>query len=265
MATWYETFDDETKGYITSRGLDKKTAEEAVVETIKSHRNAEAKLGVPSDKLVKLPEPDDAEGTKALWQKLGVPKEASEYDFSTVARTDGKEVDPTLLDLIRGVAAETGMTKAAAAAMASRLVKGHEQDEATRTTKDKADVALAHQALTNAWGANFDTNKFIADRAAALLGMSPEQLNAAANATSYPVLMDGLRKIGVAMGEGKLLGVGTGGGSTSSAMTREEAVSEIRSLRDDKDFVKRWAAGGKTERETLERLTKLSVGPAINR
>src|SRR6266851_1655310 len=59
-----------------------------------------------------------------------------------------------------------------------------------------------------------------ADRAASLLGISPEALNSIAQHASYGVVMEGLRKIGVSMGEATLVGnQGIGGGNGNRIMT----------------------------------------------
>lgn len=256
---WFEGLDTETKGYITARGLDKKPVTEALALTIQAHRNAESKLGIPADRVFKWPDENDAEGLKALYTKLGVPQDATGYDFSTVKSADGKPLDEGFAAFLRAAASELHLPKVAAEALAAKFVK--HTDDAVAADKGAADAQkqVALDTLRGNWGAQYDTNKYIADRAASLMGISAEALNAMSQATTFPAVMEGLRKMGVAMGEAKLIGGGeTGIGNR--VLTRDEAASKKAELLQDRDFGKRWFQGDKKALDEITNLDRIIVG-----
>jgi hypothetical protein len=257
---WYGKFDSETQGHIQNRGWDKLTAPAAAVEALKAFRNAESKLGIPADRVLKIPEPSDAAGWADIHAKLGAPATPDLYDFTTVKAPDGKDPDPAFIDLMRSTAATLHLPKDAAPGLASVLLKYNADQAAVASVKEQAANALAQDALKASWGANFDTNKFVADRAAALLGVAPEAFEALAKSSSYGVVMEGLRKIGVAMGEAVLVGnAGAGGGNRPA--TREQAQARLADLKSDTGWLKRWFDGGAAEKAEFEALTRTIQGP----
>lgn len=253
MAEWFDGFDDETKGYLQSRGWDKKPAEEVAAEAIKAHRNAESKLGIPADRVLKMP--DEGGDFSQIWDKLGVPKEAKDYDLTAIK-------DEKQAELFRAIAGEAKMTKTQAATLATKFAE-HSESQRTQLEMQKAtDVSLAKLQLEQKWGGNKDSYEFIAKRAGEMIGLTAEQLNVIAQTVSYPVVMEGLLKLGTAMGEQKLLGVTNvpGMGSGIAPMTREQATEKLADLKKDQDFLAKWAGGDKESARLLENLNRLILG-----
>src|SRR5712664_2581436 len=89
---WYQGVagvDQEMVGHWQNAGWANKTPQELVVELTKSWKAAEKHVGVPADQIVRLPkDPKDELGWKQVWQRLGAPKEAKEYDFTPVKFAD---------------------------------------------------------------------------------------------------------------------------------------------------------------------------------
>lgn len=242
--TWYSTLDEETRGFMQNKGFAKETPLEAFTTLLTSYREAEKKIGIPADRVLRIPEPEDKDGWKLVHQRLGVPATPEGYDFSTVKHSDGKDADPDFLTFMRGAASAHNIPAADAAAFASDLVKHQEAQKASADTKDAAEVAVAHDTLKQAWGANFEANKATADRAAALLGLSPDFINSAATLSSYGTVMEGLRKVGAAMGEATLQG-NTAIGGQNRAMTREQAIAKKQEIITDPTWTARWFKGDK--------------------
>ena len=73
-ADWTSGFNDELKGYVTSKGF------KDPASVLESYRNSESLIGklkgVGSDRIIGLPEKADAPEWKDNWNKLGTPKEA---------------------------------------------------------------------------------------------------------------------------------------------------------------------------------------------
>lgn len=251
---WFDGFDDETKGYLQARGLDKKTVTEAVAETIKAHRNAESKLGMPADQVFRWPAADDAAGMKTVFDKLGVPADPSGYDFSGV-----KNADEAFIALMRTTAHELHLPASAAPALAERIVKYGLDQKNVEQQREAVKVQMQKDQLKANWGAAHDTNEFIAMRARELIGLSAEALNAMANTAGYTAVMEGLLKIGKAMGEQKLLGIHEPGTGSNRTLTAEEAISKKAELMSDRDFIKRWGEGNKEAITELDNLNKIIV------
>lgn len=257
---WFETFDAETKGYLQARGLDKLKPVEALTKTIQAHRNAESKLGVPADRVVRWPEEGDTEGWRGLHSRLGVPEKPEGYDFSNLKFSDGASAEDAFIKFMRDAAYELNVPKGTAEALAKKFLDFGEVAEKEENAKVALDAQVAAQTLQTSLGANYERNKFIADRAASLLGVSVDALNALAKAASFPQVMDGLLKIGIKMGEASLLGIGDNGPG-NGPMTREQAMSQKRDLMADKDWVARWGRGDKAAVDQIRKLDEVIVGP----
>ncbi len=256
---WHTSLEEDLRNTAVSKGWDKLPLAGAVTEAMKSYRELEKHIGVPADRLLKLPDAADQEGWKAIHRRLGVPAEGAGYDFTGVKHSDGSAVEEPFLVFMRDAALRLNISKDSAGALASEFIKFGEKSDADAAIRDRAAVAIAHDALKQSWGAQADTNKFIADRAASLLGLGPEVLNTLAASSSYGAVMEGLRKVGVAMGEAALVGQG----STAPGqriMTREEATARKAELIADRDWVARWGKGEKAAVDEINNLDRLIVG-----
>src|SRR5258708_6406048 len=91
---WHDGLAAEDVGYFQNRGWDKVDAKTAAINAAKAHREAEKLIGAPADKIIRLPnDPNDAEAWRQVRLRLGAPKDAKEYDFSTVKFADGTDLD----------------------------------------------------------------------------------------------------------------------------------------------------------------------------
>lgn len=257
---WYAAADTETVGFFQNRGLDKKTAPEAAMQLAKDFRETQSKLGIPADRVMRIPEPTDAEGWKAIHQRLGVPADPAAYDFSTVMRADGSPLDEGFATFARTLAAQLNLPKDAAPALAAAIVKHGADAETSERTAAAAARAVATDALDRNWGENREANKFIANRTATLLGLTQEILDAIPPAV-YPAFMEKLREAGSRMGEAALLGHGGGnGGAPGMPMTREGAVARLAELRNDKPFYERLMAKDAVATQEWNNLNRMAAG-----
>jgi hypothetical protein len=258
---WYAEADEITRGFFQNRGLDKKTAVEAAVQLAKDFRETQSKLAIPADRVLRVPEAADAEGWKAVHQRLGVPADPSQYDFTAVKFADGSAIDEELVTFARTTAHALNLPKDAAPQLAAAFVKFGEDAEAAEKVTNAAARAVAIDQLNTSWGANRATNQFIADRTASLLGLTPEFI-AAVPADLYAGFMEKLREAGSRMGEAALLGHGASGGLVQTGpMTREGAMARIEELKRDPVWYKRWQSGdtaAQTEWNNLNRMAASS-------
>lgn len=258
-APWFQGADPETVGYFQNRGLDKKTAAEAAIAAAKAHREAEKFVGAPADQLLRVPkDAADAAGWDAVWSKLGVPKDAKAYDFSSVKRADGQAADPAFQEKMREWALSNKLTPNAALSLAQEFVKFQDGTAAGQSAELTAKLALEKDTLAKNWGTNFEANKFVASQAAKALGIDPETVVALEKTVGYAKVMEMFRTIGTKIGEDKFVLGGQQAGN--GIMSRDQAMARKSELKNDKAFVSRFLAGDREAVAQMGALDRLIVG-----
>lgn len=255
---WYAGFDDETKGYMTNRGYDKKKPEEAFLEASKAHREATQKLGAPANELLRIPKDPNAAEWKDVWARLGKPGEAKDYDLSTVKRAGDKPIDNALADTLRNAAFDVNLPKEAAARLAAAVVK-HLDAQNTATAAEKQDKLNTEKAdLKKNWGNNEAANKVIAAAAARALGVDPATVEALEGVVGYAKIMEMFRVVGTKIGEDRF--VNGGQGPNMGPMTVEQAKAEKEALMADKAWRDRYLAKGAEEVRKFTALNRIISG-----
>lgn len=266
-AGWFDGFDSETKGYITTRGWDKKKLEEAFLEASKAHREAEKFVGAPADKLLRVPDerttdtPETRTRHAEEWQKiherLGKPKEAKDYDFASVKRAGDKALDQALTDTLRQAAFDANLNKDGANKVAVALVKHLDSVESASAAENADKLLMEKKALNDNWGANANVNMMVAQGAVKALGVDPQAVAALEKVVGYAKVMEMFRNIGSKIGEDRFVTSGTGGGNV---MTKDQAQAEKSELMKDKAWVSRYTAGGTEEGRKMLSLNKIITG-----
>lgn len=254
---WHQGLDAETLGHIQNRGWDKLPANEAAAASIKAFREAEKMIGAPPSEILRIPkDPADQAGWNQFYSKLGRPTDVKGYDFAGVKRADGSDLDPATADAFRAAAFENGLSKDAANRLLSAIVKHQDSMATAAGVEEQARIAQEKDALAKNWGANASVNMFIAQRAAAALGVTPEQVAALEKVVGYPKVMEMFRQIGTTIGEDKFVT----GGQDKGPMTREMAIARKNDLMADVAWRDRYLAGGAPEKREMEAITKIIVG-----
>lgn len=249
---WFDGADDETKGYITNRGLDKLTPADAALNTIKAHRAAEAKLGAPADKLVRLPkDAGDQEAWDKLYAAVGKPKAATDYDF-----TAAKGLDDEFAGLLREAAFQNHIPKAAAEALAGKFAEFAAKAETSSESEQAAKAALEQTELKKDWGFNFQANLLVAQRAAEALGVDPAAIQALEGKVGYKAVMQMMHKIGTKIGEDKFVTSQV----TGSVMSIEGAKERIAALKGDSEWRTKYLAGGVAQQKEWNDLHRIAYG-----
>ena len=153
-AHWMDGYDSETKGYIQSKGLDKKTINEALLEVSRFHREAEKFVGAPANELLRLPKDPASPDWKAVHERLGKPKEATEYDFASVKRAGDKPLDPALTETIRTAAFDGNLSKEGAVRLAQSIAKHLDSADAATLAERTAKIDAERAELNKNWGVN---------------------------------------------------------------------------------------------------------------
>lgn len=247
-ATWFTgKVDEETVGYLKNRGWDTKTGAEVALESIKAHREAERLLGAPAAELIRLPKDANDPAWAGIYQRLGKPANAGEYDFSGVKHSDGAELDATLVAAAQQRAFDMNFTKQQAIDWMRGEIKSQETIATAKEGEQAAKLATEKDTLKTNWGANFEVNKLVARNAAVALGVKEADMDALENVVGYASVMEIFRNIGQRIGEDKFI---VNPNKPNAAMTRDQAVSQLAELKKDKAWTDKLLAGDtKVKRE----------------
>lgn len=253
---WYDGADTTTVGHIQNRGWDKIDAKTAALNAVKSHMEAEKHLGVPADQLLRMPkDAADAEGWGRVNERFGVPKEAKDYDFSTIKLTGDKPLPAALTEALAPalLAAHIGKDVApdVVKAIASYL---NTQETATATDKTAA-LAADREALRINWGTNVEANLLIAKQAATALNVSEEAVKTLEDTIGYGKVMEMFRLIGTKIGEDAFVSNKAPGGS--GVMSVDQAKATLQERQNDKGWNDKLMAGDATTMKEFNNLTTL--------
>ncbi len=256
--TWHAGLEPDVLGHIQSKGWDTLDPSAAAKEAAKAHREAQKYLGAGVDKLVRIPDPADPASVKAFRDKMGVPADAKDYDFTGVKTAAGEVPDQAFLDFARSQAAELGLNKDDASRLATAMLKQSENTVTARVTEDTAKLQLEQATLDKNWGANKEANMFVAKQAAAKLGVTPEQIAALEKTVGYAATMELFRTIGTKIGEDRF--IQNPNPAIPGVMTRDQAVTRKNDLMKDEGWRNRYLAGGAAENKELQGLLTIITG-----
>lgn len=246
---WHKDVAPEFVGHWQNRGLDLTKPDTIAVEMTKAHREAEKLIGAPANEMIRIPKVGDEVGLKAMWQRLGTPADAKDYDFPVLKGTDGKVVDEALDTSLRSVFAKANVPKDAAAQIAADVVKHFNGVKDAAAADRTAKLAEEKVALAKNWGANVEANKLVASRAAAALGVKPEAIAALEGVIGYAAVMEMMRNIGTKIGEARFIG---GDQQQPGILSRDQAVAKKAELMADTAWVARYQKGGDKSAEFRE-------------
>jgi hypothetical protein len=240
-AAWHEgKADAETVGYWQNRGLKLEDPIAIALDMTKAAREAQKFVGVPPDRLVRLPEkPSDEAGWNAVYQRLGAPADPKEYDFSAVKRADGAVPDAALLDTMRATAAALRVAKDKAPDLANAVVKYLDGQKAETAAVAAAKLATEKADLAKSWGPNAEMNKLQAIQGAKRLGVDPDTVTQLENVVGYAKIMEMFRKIGAGTTEETFVE----GGGTGAPVTAGAAQARLNELMNDAAWGKRLLSG----------------------
>lgn len=244
---WYDgKADAETVGHWDNKGWKKDDPAVIAIEATKAAREAQKFVGLPADRLIRLPEkPDDEAGWSGVHQRLGVPKEAKEYDFSAIKHADGSDITPALADALRAAALKAFVPKDRAAELVKAVVGNLDSQKAEQSAVFTAKLAEEKTTLAKNWGTTPDkldlhTNMLLARQGAARLGISVEAVKAWESQVGYAGVMDAMRKIGAGTSEDAFH---EGGGRGGNPTTLAGAQARLNELMADKAWGARLVAG----------------------
>lgn len=239
----FEGLSEENKSFVANKGF------KSYDDVVTSYINLEKYQGVPADKILKLPDENNADEVNAFYNKLGRPEKAEDYKFEIA---DGQ--DDSIAKAIAPELFKAGLSQKQAAAIYKTL-------EAAKIEQGKAAEAAAVKAeedLKSEWGTNYDNNLKAAQQAAKIAGVTAEQIEALQKATDYKTVMNMFKNLASKFGEDALRGAGDNK-QTRFTLTPQQAREKIEQLKTNKDWVQKISSGDKAALQEYDELTKLAV------
>lgn len=260
---WYqgvEGVDDAMVGHFQNRGWDKLTPQAAAVQAAKAHREAEKMIGMrPDHDFVPIPKAPDKGDWNAVWQRLGRPSEAKEYDLNGVTFKDGTQLEDSFVNTMRETLFKANVPKQYAPDVVKGVVSYLDAADATEAAEAAAKVTEERAALAKSWGTTPEAlqaspHMQVAKNAAAKLGIDVEAVNKLENTVGYAKVMEMFRNLGERIGEAKFVTGNGVGVDNNGMMTYEQAVARKAELKADNGFVTKFLAGDQQARKEMAAL-----------
>lgn len=254
-APWITGLDQELIGHAQNTGWDKLSAVDAAKAAVKAHREAQSYIGVPVNQVLKLPAKSALEAPTewtSVYERLGQPKEAKEYDFTAAKFKDGTPLEQPFQDAIRAAAFKAHVTKEGALEIANAVINAVEADEIASATHAQATATAEKAKLATNWGQNKDAFTVVAERAAANFGVDLKALKVS---EGYAATMEMFYQIGTKIGEDGFIRNAPGG--KTGAMSKAQAAERKTTLMADADWRKRYLDGGANENQEMVDLIKI--------
>lgn len=232
---WTDGLTAEEIGHAQTRGWDKLDPEAAAREGVKAHRSAHVKLGIEPDRVLRIPDKDDAAGWGNVHKALGVPETADKYTFDGVDDATKTVLQATAhaLRLPPGVAPKlleqyTNWNKTVSETVKAEQTARETAANTEKATKEITVKAANTGALEAEWNpaGGYDANHQRAVRAATALGYTAEEITALSATDKYVPFMRRMLSIDKAGGEAPMHGLGAGGGTGGEPPETEEQLSD---------------------------------------
>ncbi len=231
-------------------------------EVIESYRNIESLVGKMTggktkDAVVFLPDSGDAEGWGRFYDRLGRPKSPSEYKITLPEGDTG-----SLANVVSPMFHKAGLSQAQVQAFTTEWNAHVNAARKTQDATHKAEADKQMAELKTEWGAGYDTNALLVERAAKSFGMTTDQLLALKTVMGQKGAMKFMHTIGskIAVEDAGLIGGETPPGFRG--MSPATAVGEINRLKVDKAFSQMFNSKDPKvrmeAREKMDRLTKVA-------
>lgn len=247
---WLAGFNDDAKGYVQNKQF------KGPSDLLDSYRNLEKLHGAGPDKLIKLPDSMESPEARALFEKLGAPKDAKGYNFDAA-----KGADPKQAEFAAAAFHELGVPKPMAEKFFQKMTEFNAAKTAEATTAQTEGYKTQDSNLRKEWGAAFDQNRNIAAQAARNLGMTAAQVDALGATLGLDGVAKLLHKFGTATGEASFIAGTTTG---SDIQSPEQARNTIKSLMQDTDFADKLAKGDVDARRRWDNAHKQAFQGEVN-
>lgn len=249
QASWTDSLGEDARVFVAGKGWKEPS------EAIASYRALEQHVGVPADRLVKLPvDPESKEEWDQVYTRLGRPEKPDDYEFPETEPVNGVD----LAQHFRGWAHELGLNKRQATDLFGRYQGLVQQTQEAAEQQYKEHVQTQDRELRSEWGLAYEENLQDAKRFGRTFGLSEDWLAELESVpgVDYKGLLKGAAKIGRALREH---GTPEGDRETGQfGLTPEGAKAQIGKLLGDEAFMKVYRDGeGEAHKEAVRRMEEL--------
>lgn len=244
-SNWTDKFTPEQKGYVENKGF------KEPAELVNSYQNFEKLMGAPKERLLKLPEKEDAPEWGEIYDRLGRPKEAKEYGI-----TPKQGEDPKFAEWAATNFHELGLSKTQGQKLVNKWSEFYASQEKAAQEHVTNKALHEEQALRQKWGNGFDQEMRLAKEVFRTTGMPPEVVDKLESVIGFGKTMEFLNTLGKKMGEGSFIS-NDGGGGQNFTISPSAAQQRLDSLKSDPVWTKAYLQGGIAERSEMERLQKI--------
>lgn len=250
---WVESFDDDSKSWISGMGLDKLSEREALSKVLPMYRGAEQKLGVPAEQLLRLPGKDaKPEDWRSVWVKLGAPDKPEGYEIAP-PEGQGDEFSKVATSWFH----EIGVPKGQAQALASKWNDYVAQQQTAQDAQFQSQADKDIAALREEWkGDEYNKNVALAQKVRRASGLSDEEALKVERALGLRRSAVVFSALGKSLGEHRFIGAGEG--SQSFAMTPESAGARLAELRKDGAWMSKYLSGDADKMAEYTRLMQIA-------
>lgn len=192
-------------------------------DTVTSYRQLESVIGVPPERVVKLPKDADPKAWNEVYTKLGRPETADKYVIP-VPEGDKGEFANQMKPLFH----EAGLSQSQVTALSTKWnamqAEAAKSQKMATESKNATDIA----DLKQSWGGEFEAKSALVDRAAETLGMSQAHLDALKQTMGPKAAMEFLHNIGAKVGvEDRTVPGINGQGASFGNMSPDQARAKI--------------------------------------
>lgn len=225
---FYSTFEDENvRTWAEGKGF------KSVEQAVRSGMHAEKMIGVPADRLVKIPQEGDVQGQDEFYRKLGRPQEPSQYEFKL---PEGAAMDEAFAGSMKEVFHKAGLTPQQAQAISEAYGSFMVEDSSKSQEEYEQATQVQEAQLQKDWGEGYDRMLGLAKQTVAELGIPGEAIDGIESVMGYSETMKLVADIGKRLLEDNFAGEGTRTGFGSN-MTPAEAKNAWEEFKADQGNV----------------------------
>lgn len=204
-------------------------------DVIASYTNMEKMAGKFSSRGVLIPDGDAPEEWGKVYDKLGRPEAPNGYEFSHIDTKDMDENGKQVMDFVKATGHELGLSKKQLETFVAKYDAKIETLQEAENAKAQRDTDAKVGELKTEWGQAWDKNVALARAAAKKFGIEGEKLNALEFGVGFVPMMKVLAEIGENISEDGF--VAGSGGSGSSVRTPKQAMTELKEIQSDPDYL----------------------------
>lgn len=194
---FYNGFEDENlRAWVENKGF------KNVEAVARSALHAEKMVNVPAEQLVRLPQLGDEEGFNALWEKLGRPQEASQYEF---VRPEGVEPNEQFEGSMKELFHKAGVTAEQAKVLSGGYNDLLASDDTQASDDYHTSVDTQVEELKSDWGNGYDRTMAAAKGVVAELEVPGEVVDGIEAAVGYAETMRFFAGLAERFGEDKFV------------------------------------------------------------